>query len=298
MQKKDNYIDLHIHTLNSDGQFSPQKIVDLAYDNDTNFISVTDHDSINGINQFKENLKIGMLGVNGVEFSSYIVVDNKKIKLHILGYCFDENNEKLQYLLNEMRAKRIKSHLKLLNNVKEELLSLPEKSLSMIDIEKYCWFDREFIKCLENENYSPDIIEYYRKFFKQNRFSYGADYDLDVKRVIDGIKSANGFVVLAHPMAYKLNREEVEKIIINLVNLGIDGIETYQSDCSFDDSLYLSELAHKYNLLESVGSDFHRVINSDGRIIGKGINENLCIKETTLTDKILENKKYFIGRKK
>ena len=42
-----------------------------------------------------------------------------------------------------------------------------------------------------------------------------------------------------------------------------------------------------------MGSDFHRKINSDGRIIGKGINENLCITETTLTDQILMKKKYY-----
>ena len=116
---------------------------------------------------------------------------------------------------------------------------------------------------------------------------------MEVQRVIDAIHSADGFVVLAHPMAYKLTRDEVTNIISKLSDLGIDGIEVYQSDCSVGDSLYLMQLADKFNLLQSVGSDFHRDFNSDGRMIGKGIDNNLCIEETSLTNKLLSLKKDF-----
>ena len=90
-----NYIDLHIHTTNSDGYFSPKEIVEMASKNDTSLIAISDHDSICGLPEFKENLKFGMHGIAGVEFSSYIMLNNKKIKLHILGYGFDENNIKM-----------------------------------------------------------------------------------------------------------------------------------------------------------------------------------------------------------
>lgn len=297
MQKSKKYIDLHIHTLNSDGYYSPKEIIDLAQKNDTNFIAISDHDSINGLSEFKSNLKEGMIGVFGVEFSSFILINNKKIKLHILGYGFDVDNPKILTLLNEMKQKRITSHVNLLNMVKDELLRLPEDSLSKIDMQRYCWFDREFVKCLEKEEYPIDIIDYYKKYFKSNKFSYGPEYDLDVSRVIDAIKSANGYVVLAHPMAYKLDRDDITEIIKKLTNFGIDGIEVYQSDCKVEDSLYLMEVADKYNLLKSVGSDFHRDFNSDGRSIGVGINDNLCIEETSLTNKIMELKKCFKGSK-
>lgn len=288
-----NYIDLHIHTTNSDGYFSPKEIVEMASKNDTSLIAISDHDSICGLPEFKENLKFGMHGIAGVEFSSYIMLNNKKIKLHILGYGFDENNIKMLNLLQEMKEKRVAAHIKLLNFAKMKLLNLPEDSLSRINMERYCWFDREFIKCLEQDNYSMDDINYYRDYFKNNRFSYGPDYDLEVQRVIDAIHSADGFVVVAHPMAYKLTRDEVTNIISKLSDLGIDGIEVYQSDCSVGDSLYLMQLADKFNLLQSVGSDFHRDFNSDGRMIGKGIDNNLCIEETSLTNKLLSLKKDF-----
>lgn len=292
-----SYIDLHIHTFNSDGYFSPTEIVDLSKTNNTNFIAISDHDTINGLNEFHKNLQSGMIGVDGVEFSSYIQLEDKKIKLHILGYGFEKNNTELLKLLNEQKEKRLKSHQMLLDFFKKQLTKLPEKSISQIDMERYCWFDREIIKCMEQEKYSQDIIEYYKEYFKNNKFSYGKEYDLEASRVINGIKSANGLVVLAHPMAYKLTKEEITKIIKQLAKLGIDGIEVYQSDCSYEDSLYLNAIAKKYNLLCSVGSDFHRIINTDGRLIGRGINDNLCIEETSLTNKILERKMYFKGGK-
>lgn len=290
-----SYIDLHIHTFNSDGHYSPKEVIRVAKQNNTNFIAISDHDTIKGLDEFKSNLESGMIGVNGVEFSSYIVHDNKKVRLHILGYCFDKNNLKLLSLLSEMKEKRVSSHLHLLKMLREEIPNFPENNISKLDMEKYCWFDREIIKCLEGANYSIDTIEYYKEYFRYNKFSYGSDYDLKVKRVIDAIKSANGFVVLAHPMVYKINRDDITKIIIKLTTMGLDGIEIYQSDCSYEDSIYLKSLADKCNLLTSVGSDFHRSINSDGRIIGKGINQNLCVEETSLTNKILEKKKHFYG---
>lgn len=296
MQKNNKYIDLHIHSVNSDGFFSPSELVSMADNNNTKLISISDHDSINGLKEFQSNLKGDMIGFSGVEFSSYILKNGKRIKLHILGYGFDENNVEMKKLLQEMKEKRINAHLDLLNMVKEQLLSLPEESLSKVDMERYCWFDREFIKCLEQENYSFEQVDYYKHFFKINRFSYGTDYEIDVNRVIDSIHSANGFAVLAHPMAYKLDREDITNIILKLVDYGIDGIEVYQSDCNFEDSVYLNNLADKCNLLKSVGSDFHRDFNSDGRVIGKGINNNLCIEETTLTNKLLSLKKYYTRR--
>ena len=150
---------------------------------------------------------------------------------------------------------------------------------------------------MEEEKFPEELVNYYKKYFKYNKFSYGKDYELDCRKVISTIKKADGYVVLAHPMSYKLNKEKISSIISKLVNYGIDGIEIYQSDCSIEDSLYLKQLAKDHCLLTSVGSDFHRSINSDGRIIGRGINNNLCINETSLTNKILEKKKYYKGEK-
>ena len=219
----DKFIDLHIHSNNSDGTFAPKQLVDIAEKNNVGILSITDHDSISGLDEFKCNIPYDMLGVKGIEFSSFIIDNNEKIK------------------------------------------------------------------------YSKENIDELRNYYKINRFSYGSDYDLDAKRVIDAIHSASGYVVFAHPMAYKFSsdKDRIERIIKILILMGIDGIEIYQSDCMIKDIIWLGKIANENNLLFSVGSDFHRIKNSDGRQIGLGINNNLCITETSLTNEIIKSKKYF-----
>lgn len=291
----DKFIDLHIHSNNSDGTFAPKQLVDIAEKNNVGILSITDHDSISGLDEFKCNIPYDMLGVKGIEFSSFIIDNNEKIKLHILGYCFDEKNYLFQSLINEMTEKRIDKHLKLLKEVKEKIKRLPEEEIEKLNIDRYCWFDREVISCLEKIKYSKENIDELRNYYKINRFSYGSDYDLDAKRVIDAIHSASGYVVFAHPMAYKFSsdKDRIERIIKILILMGIDGIEIYQSDCMIKDIIWLGKIANENNLLFSVGSDFHRIKNSDGRQIGLGINNNLCITETSLTNEIIKSKKYF-----
>lgn len=291
----DNFIDLHIHSNNSDGTFTPKQLVDIADKNNVGILSITDHDSINGLDEFKCSISPDMLGVKGIEFSSFIIDGNEKIKLHILGYCFDEKNYLFQSLVNEMTEKRIDKHLRLLKEVKEKIKRIPEEEIEKLNIDKYCWFDREVISCLEKAKYSIEIIDEVRNYYKINRFSYGEDYDLDVKRVIDAIHSSGGYVIFAHPMAYKFSndKDKVFRIINKLIHMGIDGIEIYQSDCLNEDTIWLDKIVNENNLLYSVGSDFHRILNSDGRQIGLGISNNLCIKETSLTNGIIKSKKYF-----
>lgn len=236
-----------------------------------------------------------MLGVKGIEFSSFIIDGKEKIKIHILGYCFDENNYLFQSLVNEMNEKRIDKHLKLLKDLRQKIKKIPEEEIAKLNINKYCWFDREVISCLERAKYSKEIIDELKMYYKINRFSYGNDYDLDVKKVIEAIHLAGGYVVFAHPMAYKFSndKDKILRIINKLIYMGIDGIETYQSDCLNADTLWLYKVVADNNLLYSVGSDFHRTLNSDGRQIGLGINNNLCVKETSLSNEIIKSKKYF-----
>lgn len=289
------FIDLHIHTNKSDGTFNIDDIVNFASQNKTKIIAIADHDTIAGTNQLPKYLKEDMYGINGVEFSSYVECNGIYVRVHILGYGFDKNDIGLIRLLQIQKQKRITAHLKLLKFLKEDLKCIPVESISKLDLERYCWFDREVIRCMQEENYSADVIGYCKDFFKKNRFSYGSDYDLDAKVVIDTIKAAGGYSIFAHPMDYKLERTIVDLIIANLISLGIDGIEVYQSGCSIEDSNYLMNIVQQYKLLYSVGSDFHRKINTDGRMIGRGINDNLCITETSLTDKLLKKKLYFKG---
>ena len=98
-------IDLHIHSQFSDGQFDIKKLVELSRTNGVGLISITDHDDIRSSLELKNNSDIkGIEYINGVELSSFIKLNERIIRLHILGYGYDEENEELQNLSNYMNG--------------------------------------------------------------------------------------------------------------------------------------------------------------------------------------------------
>ncbi len=296
---KNGFIDLHTHTNNSDGTFTPKQLTTMAHDNCVKILAITDHDSISGLDEFRSSIPSNMIGVKGIEFSSYVIDNDELFKIHMLGYCFDEHDTLFQGLVREMKEKRVFYHSKLLNEIKEKIHNAPVEEIEKLNINKYCWFDREIIDYLEKSKYPHEIISDIKLYCKMNRFGYGSDYDLNVMKVIDTIHLAGGYAVFAHPMAYKFSddREKVKSVINKLINMGIDGIEVHQSDCSSKDTIWLKEIVDNHNLLYSAGSDFHRIIDSDGRQVGLGIDNNLCVVETTLTNEIVKTKKYFMKSK-
>lgn len=292
-----SYIDMHMHTNHSDGELSPKEIINLADIEQTKILSITDHDSIAGLEEFKSSIADDMIGIKGVEFSSYIIVNNKRYKIHILGYAFDEKNGKLNKLLTELKLKRYEKHIELLTDLKKRIKAIPEKYINDLDFYRYCWFNRDVVDCFKKAGYDEDTILDLKNYYKQNRFSYGNDYNEEAKRVIDSIKEAGGYVIFAHPYAYGFDEATLANITLKLMELGIDGIEVFQSDCSDKDSIKLLNFVNENNLLFSVGSDFHRLNSSDGRMIGHGINNNLCVEETSLSNTIIDNKQYFKSKK-
>ena len=243
--------------------------------------------------QIPHLIKCLMKGVKGVEFSSYVLDGFEKINVHILGYCFNENNPKFLNILKELKEKRNNKHIELLKNLKSNLLSIPENSIEQLNMDRYCWFDRDVIACFEKERFPKETIDKLKTYYKNNRFSYGQDYSIDARKVIDAIHSAGGYAVFAHPMAYQLPIDKVLTLLKRLKEYGIDGIESYQSDCSLEDTQFLLNYSDKNELLNSAGSDFHKVVSSDNRTISYGINHNLCVEQTSLADEIIDNDEYF-----
>ncbi len=292
---QEKYIDLHFHSNSSDGTLAPKELVNLAYENNVGMLAIADHDSISGLDEFKCNIQKGMLGVKGIEFSSYLTINNDYQRLHMLGYCFDENNNAFKSLVNEMQEKRIIAHKKFLQELKEKIKKFPYEEIKNLNITKYCWFDREIVNYLIKITYPEEIIEELKRYCKIKRFNYGNAYNLDVQKVIDAIHSAGGYAIFAHPMAYSFSNDydEVNKVISKLISMGIDGIEIYQSDCSQKDTNWLKKIVEVNNLLYSVGSDFHKIESSDGRQIGLGIDHSLCVTETSLSNEIKRTRKYF-----
>ena len=273
---KNNLIDLHVHSCHSDGELSPNELIELALKKNIGTIAITDHDTILGLKNVNYNENINL--IKGIELSAKY--DNGS--MHILGYNIDINNFELNKKLDALKDDNIDYVLFIIDQIK--------KDYNII-------FDNNDINTLIGANHSigrPDIaklcIKYgYVKSVPEAFDKYLVEANkkgLTYEECINLIINSGGIPVLAHPKTLKLNEKNLLIQIKELIRCGLQGIEVYHSTHSFDErNLYL-KIAEKHDLLISGGTDFHGPTIKPDIELGTGINNNIKIKNLSILSKI------------
>ena len=272
------YIDMHIHTNNSDGECSTKKIVKLIRKNNVKTFSITDHDCINSCLEISNILPNSLEFYNGVEISS----EYKKIGMHILGYDFTVTDCMME-LVTRIQNDRKQRSLELIEMLAKNYgIIIPDDMIQ--DILSHQVVGRpHVVEALYKLGYGNSNKEIFNKYFKN--YNSKTKYRVNIEEVIRVIKASNGIVVLAHPKEIE-NRHHIDisSIALKLVELGIDGIEAYNSIHYEEDTRRYLEIADKYNLLISGGSDYHGSFTKPDVELGKLTKEKLMVKELTLVD--------------
>lgn len=269
-------IDLHIHSQFSDGQFDIKQLVELSRTNGVGLISITDHDDIRSSLELKNNSDIKVIEyVNGVELSSYIKLNGKIIRLHILGYGYDEENEELKCRLLEKRNLRTYVNKEYLVKLIHEFPYLSNDLLEKIQCDKYIRLSRLIEAYLNNKELSNDQLNDVKKYLDSNRPIYQG-YEFDALESLQIIRNAKGYPVLAHPYQYRLNVKEEIALLKLLKENGLVGLEKYHSGDTPNGMLLQEMMCNKFNLEWTLGSDFHEDHDDFGNQIGYGKNNNLC----------------------
>lgn len=246
--------DLHLHTNNSDGEFSVEELIKQVKDLGIEVFSITDHDSIESVNEIKKCNISGLKYIKGVEISSIL---GNKYKMHILGYDFDENNEYINQVVNYVKNARIKRFYELADNLADVYgIKLKSEDLDKMIKEVKIPGKSHLAKLLIEYGYVTSVSEAFLKYL--NNLKTRTSNRIDAKIAIDAIKKAGGKTIWAHPK--KVENEyniDFEILIPELINLGLDGIEVYNSLHSLDDSKRYLKISEKYKLLTSGGSDYH-----------------------------------------
>lgn len=250
--------DLHIHSVHSDGVFSPELLVDKACEKKLNGISITDHDSVEAYSDpslFKKKSDIEI--IKGIEISCKF--ENREI--HLIGLFIDVSNKLLlEYCdyAKKMRFQRAERIIDCLQNNKisisiEDVLNEAGKSpLSRVHI----------AGALVKKKIVKNYYDAFEKFLNDNS-PFAIKKNLaDIKDALDIIKSANGISFIAHP--YNLNFETINKII----ELKTDGIEAVHPKINATKTKKLIYFAKEKNLLVSGGSDFHGFFSVDNKYFG------------------------------
>ena len=260
--------DFHIHTTASDGQASPTQIVKRAKELDYDIIAITDHDNTNGIAEGMIAAEaVGIKLIPGIEIA---VVTEEGTGLHMLGYHIDIENEALKNFLDAMVQRRTERNEQLFRVLQEMGYDISREDITA---GKNDYIGKPLIaRALVSKGY---IAEEKQAF---GRDILGSAKCRAVKKVkplakdaIQIIKEAGGTPVLAHPIQTRgIGRpgseqfyENIDKIIGRLKRQGLKGLECFHPDQDFEQSMRFVEMAEKYHLHITRGSDFHGIDFAD-----------------------------------
>ncbi len=253
------HIDLHTHTYFSDGIHSPTNLVRLAKLKGLSVISITDHDSVNGIEEaIIAGKNFGVKIIPGMEISTDI--EDKEV--HILGYFIDIHKKELQKYLKffrEERYYRAKRIIKKLNN-----LGINIEFKDIIKVAKNSAIGRPHIaSVLLKLGIVKDYYEAFQKYLGDYAPAYEKKIHISPQSALKLINDSGGLSFLAHPGNLK------ESILMTLINAGIDGIEVIHPTHNNYQKKFYKGIINQYCLLESGGSDYHGGNKRDDYNFGK-----------------------------
>ena len=254
-------IDLHAHTVHSDGSLTSCALLKKAKDVGIGLISITDHDSVSGLNEAENCSKeIGIEFVPGIEITS----SYKRFQLHFLGFFFDYTNRDFISQLEDLRDARVSRARRIiakLNNIKIPLKL--ESVLERSGVENS--IGRPHIaNTLVQEGYADTYDEVFDKYLGIGRPAYEANFPFPPGEAIKMIALAGGLSFIAHPSHYV-----TEDVLCQLMKFGLDGIEVVHPSHSPEDSEWLKKFADDNSLLKCGGSDFHGGLKNDGANLGR-----------------------------
>ncbi len=287
-KNSEKIIDMHTHTNYSDGELSPQELIRLAVDEKIGTLAITDHDTIEGIKKVNRNEKIildsGIEIINGIELSA----KSEKGRMHILGYGIDLNNECLNKKMEDLKNNSINSVLSIMEQIKRDYgiifnyddiknLINANHNLGRPDIAKLC-IKYGYVTTVQ-EAFDKYLVDAYNKTNQINK-------KLQYAECLELISNSGGTSVLAHPKSLELSEKEFLVLLKNMIDCGLKGIEVYHSSHTKEEMKYYLEIANKYDLLISGGSDFHGQAIKPDVHLGSGKNNNIKIKSLSLLDEL------------
>ena len=247
------YIDLHVHSTASDGTFTPSELVQEALRCQLSAIAITDHDSVSGISEATAaGNACGIEVVPGIELST----EYHKEEIHVVGLFIDPENPELNAQIRAFVDNRDNRNLKMIDRLREEGFSItaeeiyrrnPGSVIARPHIARYL-VDTDQVK---------DIKTVFDKYIGDGCKCYVDRLKISPMEAVRLIRQAGGVAILAHPCLYDMKRSEIETMVQEMLPFGLDGIEAIYSCSQGSDEKDFSEMAARYGLVLSGGSDFH-----------------------------------------
>ena len=277
-------VDFHTHSTCSDGTFTPTELVDHAKKCGISAFALTDHDSVDGIKEAQNRAEeIGIELVPGIEFSAA-----ESTETHIIGLFIDPENETLLKTIDKLKGSRKR-------RMEEVCSKLRGLGFDITHDEALRLAGGNFVgrahiaKLMVEKGYCETIKECFEKYIGLNKPAYAPKHELSAVEAVKAIRAAGGLAYLAHLNQTGFNIDELEKLLIELKEAGLNGIEGYYPEYTPENTARYRALAEGLSFSLSGGSDFHGTMKPHISI-GKGKGDLI------IPYYILENMKGIIKR--
>ncbi len=247
-----DYIDLHTHSIYSDGTSTVKEIIDLCVEKEIKTLSLTDHDSVLGLKEanllcIENNINF----INGIELTADFFGE----EIHILAYNFDINNKFLDDFLKKTIIIRDKRNAKILEKLKNIGIEIDVKNLALTENSVITRAD--ISSELISMGYAENNKDAFSKYLEKDKIAYVKKEAFSYIEVLELINKMGAISSLAHPNIYKFYNNNLKTSISELKRHGLKAIECYHSSYNNNVTNTLIGYCNRYNLLQTCGSDFH-----------------------------------------
>lgn len=252
IESNQNFIDLHTHSIMSDGALSPAEVVRHAKESGLRAVALSDHDSIDGVKEaMEEGRRIGIEVVPAVELSA--VSDTE---LHILGYYIDiENPFFLSQLKRALEVRKHRTQETCDNLVKLGFDVTVEEAMAIAPAGIVG--RAHFARLLADKGYTSSVKEAFDLYLSFGKPAYSSSQCLTAVECVEMIKKAGGVSYVAHLHLTKMDDTALKSFLKELIPCGLNGVEGYYTEYSPEQQAKYQALAKELSLGISGGTDFH-----------------------------------------
>ena len=246
-------IDLHVHTTASDGQYTPEEIIQKAAEKKIKAIAITDHDTTAGLEKAKtEGEKQGIIVVPGIEIN----ISFPTGEFHLLGLGIKEHSSSLNNIVENVIKNRNERNRSIIEKINADGIPLTEEELTADFPDTV----------IGRPHFAAELVKYgvvktrqqaFDQYLGRGKKWYTPRICTNLDEAIIAIQESKGVPVIAHPMSLYLSWGRLPDFLKDCYDKGVAGIEAFHPGARVTECLRLEELGRKIGFIITAGSDFH-----------------------------------------
>jgi predicted metal-dependent phosphoesterase TrpH len=246
-------IDLHSHSIVSDGTLSPAQLVEHAAARGVRVMALTDHDDLGGLAEAEEAARERNIAfINGVEIS----VTWHKRTIHIVGLKVSPTHAPLTQGLEAIRAGR---------HARAEGMAAGLEAIGITGSLEGAYRHAKrgiisrshFARFLVEHGHAKDVAAVFKKYLVKGKPGYHEHRWAEMEEAVNWITGSGGVAVLAHPGRYDLGRTNMATLLAEFREVGGAAIEVVTGSHTPEQYSHFARLAHQFGFKASLGSDYH-----------------------------------------